>query len=147
MWKQAGGLSRWGSSLVVTMPSEVIEEWNLGKGDQVTLEIVDGAVRIEPKQPTKITTISETSLEEYTKVMEGIQARVTMDWKAGMLQIELSGADREAVNTVLNNLWRNLPVLLRMLGLGAVTEQTATAKETKRRRSKHGKRTDADSMV
>ena len=113
-------LMKMGGSLVVTLPNEVIQEWNLGKGDAVTLEVLDGAVRIEPKQAAKMATISEASLEEYSRVMKGIQARITMDPEVATLRIELMGADRKSVSTVLNNLWRNLPFLLSMLGLGSV---------------------------
>lgn len=133
-------LMRMGGSLVVTLPNEVIEEWNLAKGDQVTLDVLDGALRIEPKQPTKMATISESSLEEYSKVMMGIQARITMDPEAATLRIELLGKDRQSVSTVLNNLWRNLPSLLGMLGLGSVEAPEPPAGRGKRR--KHGKTDD-----
>ncbi len=133
-------LMKMGGSLVVTLPNEVIQEWNLTKGDEVTLEVLDGAVRIEPKQPTKMATISESSLEEYSKVMGGIQARITMDPEAATLRIELLGKDRQSVSTVLNNLWRNLPSLLGMLGLGSVEAPEPPAGRGKRR--KHGKTDD-----
>ncbi len=133
-------LMKMGGSLVVTLPNEVIEEWNLAKGDQVTLDVLDGALRIEPKQPTKMATISESSLEEYSKVMGGIQARITMDPEAATLRIELLGKDRQSVSTVLNNLWRNLPSLLGMLGLGSVEAPEPPAGRGKRR--KHGKTDD-----
>jgi len=133
-------LMKMGGSLVVTLPNEVIQEWNLGKGDEVTLEVLDGAVRIEPKQVTRMAPISEASLEEYSRVMKRIQARITMDPEATTLRIELLGEDRESVNTVLNNLWRNLPFLLSMLGLGSVGAPEPPASRRKRR--KHGKRDD-----
>jgi len=133
-------LMKMGGSLVVTLPNEVIQEWNLGKGDEVTLEVLDGAVRIEPKQVTRMAPISEASLEEYSRVMKRIQARITMDPEATTLRIELLGEDRESVNTVLNNLWRNLPFLLSMLGLGSVGAPEPPARRRKRR--KHGKRDD-----
>jgi hypothetical protein len=43
-----------------------------------------------------------------------------MDSESSALRIELLGKDKDAVNTVLNNLWRNLPFLLSMLGLGSI---------------------------
>jgi antitoxin component of MazEF toxin-antitoxin module len=127
-------LMKMGGSLVVTLPNEVIQEWNLSKGDEVTLEVLDGAVRIEPKQPAKIATISEASLEEYSKVMKGIQAKITMDPEAATLHVELLGADRKSVSTVLNNLWRNLPFLLSMLGLGSVEAPEPGARRRKVRK-------------
>jgi len=125
---------------VVTLPNEVIQEWNLGKGDEVTLEVLDGAVRIEPKQATRMATISQASLEEYSRVMKGIQAKITMDPEAATLRIELLSKDRKSVNTVLNNLWRNLPFLLGMLGLGSVEATEPPARRRKGR--KHGKTDD-----
>ncbi len=131
-------LMKMGGSLVVTLPNEVLQEWNLGKGDQVTLQVLDGAVRIEPKQPTKTATITEASLEEYSKVMKGIQARITMDPEVATLRIELLGKDRESVSTVLSNLWRNLPFLLSMLGLGSVAAPEPLVKKRSGRK-KHGR--------
>ena len=122
-------LMKMGGSLVVTLPNEVIAEWNLAKGDHVTLDVLDGALRIEPKQTAKTVTISQASLEEYSKVMQGIEAKVIMDPEAATLRIELLGADRQSVSTVLNNLWRNLPFLLSMLGLGSVEAPKAHARQ------------------
>ena len=133
-------LMKIGGSLVVTLPNEVIQEWNLGKGDEVTLEVLDGAVRIEPKQPARLAVISEASLEEYARVLKGVQARVTMDTEAATLRIELLGADRGSVSTVLNNLWRNLPFLLRLLGLGSVKAPEPGEGRSKER--KHGQTDD-----
>ena len=133
-------LMKIGGSLVVTLPNEVIQEWNLGKGDEVTLEVLDGAVRIHPKQATRMTTISQASLEEYSKVMRGIQAKITMDPDVATLRIELLGADRKSVSTVLNNLWHNLPFLLNMLGLGSVEAPEPLARRRKGR--KYGKTDD-----
>ncbi len=130
-------LMKMGGSLVLTLPKEVIQEWNLSKGDEVTLEVLDGAVRIGPKQPTKLATISEASLEEYSRVMKGIRAKVTMDPEAASLRIELTGQDRKSVSTVLNNLWRNIPFLLNMLGLGSVA--VPESKVRRRERRKHGR--------
>lgn len=127
-------LMKMGGSLVVTVPNQVVEEWNLRKGDEVTLEVLDGAVRIEPKQPARIATISEASVEEYTRVMRGIQAKITMDPGAATLRIELMGADRKSVSTVLNNLWHNLPFLLSMLGLGSVEAPEPPARPRKGRK-------------
>jgi antitoxin component of MazEF toxin-antitoxin module len=137
-------LMRMGGSLVITLPNEVIQEWNLGKGDEVTLEVLDGAVRIEPKQPTKMATISDASLERYSRVMKGIQAKITMDLEGSTLRIELSGEDRESVNTVLRNLWRNLPFLLSMLGLGSV--EAPEPPERRGKGKKHG-RTDTNEVA
>lgn len=120
-------LMKMGGSLVITLPNEVIEQWNLGKGDEVRVEILEGAMRIEPKQPSKVETIPAEAVERYSQLMKGIQARVTMDTEASTLHLELSGENKEAVSTVLHNLWRNLPFLLSMLGLGSVEEHLRTS--------------------
>lgn len=115
-------LMKVGGSLVVGVPNEVIEQWNLGKGDEVRVSVHEGAISIEPKQPTRTQTISEEAVKTYSKLMKGIQARVTMDTEASALHLEFSGENKEAVGIVVRNLWRNLPFLLSMLGLGSVEE-------------------------
>ena len=113
-----------GGSLVISVPSEVVEQWNLKKGDEVRLTFQEGTVKIEPKGPTVVETISEDMVEAYSKAMRGIQAKVTMDADALAIHIELSGENREVIDLFVRNLWRNLPVFLRMLGLGSVEEVT-----------------------
>lgn len=126
-----------GGSLVVSVPNEVIEYWNLKKGDEVRVSVDEGAIKIEPKQTIRIQTISEEAIAQYSKLMKGIQAKVTMDSEASALHIEFRGENDEAVHTLLRNLWRNLPFLLSMIGLGSVE---ASPKPRKGRRK--GKRHD-----
>ena len=112
-----------GHGLFVPVPSEVIEQWNLGKGDEVCLSVTDGAIRIEPKQqPTRMESISEEMVETYSKVMKGIQAKITLDTEKSALHLEFSGENKEAVKLLLHNLWSNLPALFSMLGVGSVEE-------------------------
>ncbi len=111
-----------GHGLFVPVPSEVIEQWNLGKGDEVCLSVTDGAIRIEPKQPTRMESISEEMVETYSKVMKGIQAKITLDTEKNALHLEFSGENKEAVKLLLHNLWSNLPVLFSMLGVGSIEE-------------------------
>ncbi len=111
-----------GHGLFVPVPSEVIEQWNLGKGDEVCLSVTDGAIRIEPKQPTRMESISEEMVETYSKVMKGIQAKITLDTEKNALHLEFSGENKEAVKLLLHNLWSNLPALFSMLGVGSVEE-------------------------
>lgn len=111
-----------GHGLFVPVPNEVIEQWNLGKGDEVCLSVADGAIKIEPKQPTKMETVSEEMVETYSKVMKGIQAKMTLDPEGNALHLEFSGDNKEAVKLLLHNLWRNLPALFSMLGVGSVEE-------------------------
>jgi antitoxin component of MazEF toxin-antitoxin module len=117
-------LIRMGGSLVVSVPNEVIEEWNLKKGDEVRVSVGEGGIRIEPKRTTKLHAISEESVATYSRLMKGIEARITMDSEASALHLEFSGENREAVRLLLYNLWRNLPFLLNMIGLGSVEELT-----------------------
>jgi antitoxin component of MazEF toxin-antitoxin module len=117
-------LMKLGGSLVVGVPNEVVEQWNLRKGDEVSITVDEGAIRIEPKQPTRVEDISEEMVAAYSKAVKGIQARVTLDEPASAIRLEFSGQNREAVKLLVYNLWRNLPVLLRLLGLGAVEETT-----------------------
>jgi antitoxin component of MazEF toxin-antitoxin module len=115
-------LIKMGGSLVVSVPTKAIEQWNLKKGDEVCVSVDEGAIKIEPKQTTRIQTISEEAVAQYSKLMKGIQAKVTMDSEASALHIEFRGENDEAVHTILHNLWRNLPFLLSMMGLGSVEE-------------------------
>ena len=111
-----------GHGLFVPVPSEVIEQWNLGKGDEVSLSVTDGAIRIEPRQPTRMENISEEMVETYSKVMKGIQAKITLDTEKDALHLEFSGENKEAVKLLLHNLWSNLPALFSMLGVGSIEE-------------------------
>jgi len=115
-------LMKSGGSLFVGVPNEIIEQWNLGKGDEVSLTVADGAIRIEPKQPTKMENISEEMVETYSKVMKGIQAKITLDTEKNALHLEFSGENKEAVKLLLHNLWSNLPALFGMLGVGSIEE-------------------------
>ena len=115
-------LMKSGGSLFVGVPNEIIEQWNLGKGDEVNLSVADGAIRIEPKQPTRMENISEEMVETYSKVMKGIQAKITLDSEGNALHLEFVGENQEAVKLLLHNLWRNLPALFSMLGVGSVEE-------------------------
>jgi len=115
-------LMKSGGSLFVGVPNEIIEQWNLGKGDEVSLTVADGAIRIEPKQPTKMENISEEMVETYSKVMKGIQAKITLDTEKNALHLEFSGENKEAVKLLLHNLWSNLPALFSMLGVGSIEE-------------------------
>jgi antitoxin component of MazEF toxin-antitoxin module len=122
-----------GGSLVVSVPNEVIEEWNLKKGDEVRVSVGEGGIRIEPKRPTKLHAVSEGSIEAYSKLMKGVEARVTMDSEASALHLEFSGENREAVRLLLYNLWRNLPFLLNMIGLGSVEGLTKPGERREKR--------------
>jgi len=113
-----------GNGLYVAVPNEVISQWNLNKGDEVKLSVLDGALKIQPTQPVKVETISEEAVETYARVMKGIQAKITLGVEESTIHLEFSGENKEAVNLLLNNLWRNLPALFRMLGIGLVEEQT-----------------------
>ena len=104
------------------IPSEVVEQWNLERGDEMRISVEEGVIKIVPKQPTKVESISEETIEAYSRAMKGIQARVTMDAENSALHLEFSGEDKQAIDLFLHNLWRNLPVLLRLLGLGSVEE-------------------------
>ena len=128
-------LMKSGGSLFVGVPNEIIEQWNLGKGDEVNLSVADGAIRIEPKQPTRMENISEEMVETYSKVMKGIQAKITLDSEGNALHLEFIGENQEAVKLLLHNLWRNLPALFSMLGVGSVeeTERNKLEKPTDRK--------------
>ena len=117
-------LMKSGGSLYVSVPNEIIEQWNLGKGDEVSLTVVDGAMKIEPKQPTRLETISEEMVETYSKVMKGIQAKIVLDSEGNALHLEFTGENQDAIKLLLHNLWRNLPALFSMLGVGSVEESS-----------------------
>lgn len=119
-------LMKLGGSLVVAVPNEVVEQWNLGKGDEVRISVQEGALRIEPKQSIKIETISEEMVEAYSKAMKGIQAKVTVDAENSVIHLEFSGDSKEVIDLFVRNLSRNLPVFLRLLGLGSVEELPKT---------------------
>ena len=111
-----------GGSLVVSVPNEVVEQWNLKKGDEVRFTFQEGSMKIEPKGSTKVETIPEEMVEAYSKAMRDIQAKVTMDADALAIHLKFSGESEETTDLFVRNLWRNLPVLLRLLGLGSVEE-------------------------
>ena len=121
-------LLRSGNSLFVGVPSEVIEQWNLHKGDEVRLTVNGGTIQIRPNEPTQVENISEEMIETYATTMKGIQASVTKDTEAPAIHIEFSGENKKVLDMFVYNLWRNLPVMLRLLGLGSVEEMTGGEK-------------------
>lgn len=121
-------LLRSGNSLFVGVPSEVIEQWNLHKGDEVRLTVNGGTIQIQPNEPTQVENISEEMIETYATTMKNIQARVTKDTEAPAIHIEFSGENKKVLDLFVYNLWRNLPVMLRLLGLGSVEEMTGGEK-------------------
>jgi antitoxin component of MazEF toxin-antitoxin module len=82
----------------------VVEQWNLGKGDEVRISAQEGAIRIEPKQSTKVEAISEEMIEAYSKVMKGIQAKVTMDAENSVIHLEFFGESKEVIDLFVRNL-------------------------------------------
>ena len=122
-------LLRSGNSLFVGVPSEVIEQWNLHKGDEVRLTVNGGTIQIQPNEPTQVENISEEMIETYATTMKGIQARVTKDTEAPAIHIEFSGENKKVLDMFVYNLWKNLPVMLRLLGLGSVEETSSSVKE------------------
>jgi antitoxin component of MazEF toxin-antitoxin module len=121
-------LLRSGNSLFVSVPSEVIEQWNLHKGDEVHLTVNGGTIQIQPNGPTQVENISEEMIETYATTMKDIQARVTRDAETPAIHIEFSGENKKVLDLFVYNLWRNLPVMLRLLGLGSVEEMTGGEK-------------------
>ncbi|MFP4641350.1 MAG: AbrB/MazE/SpoVT family DNA-binding domain-containing protein [Dehalococcoidia bacterium] len=113
-----------GHGLYVAIPSEVIEQWGLDKGDEVTVNVAEGTMKIQPNQPTKFENFTEESIAAYSKAMQGVEARVTVDPNACAIHLEFSGQDRKIVDMFVRNLWQNLPPFLRMLGLGSVEEHS-----------------------
>jgi antitoxin component of MazEF toxin-antitoxin module len=122
-------LLRSGNSLFVGVPAEVIEQWNLHKGDEVRLTVNGGTIQIQPNEPTQVENISEEMIETYATTMKGIQARVTKDTEAPTIHIEFSGENKKVLDLFVYNLWKNLPVMLRLLGLGSVEETSSGVKE------------------
>ena len=122
-------LLRSGNSLFVGVPSEVIEQWNLHKGDEVRLTVNGGTIQIQPNEPTQVENISEEMIETYATTMKNIQARVTKDTEAPAIHIEFSGENKKVLDLFVYNLWKNLPVMLRLLGLGSVEETSIGVKE------------------
>jgi antitoxin component of MazEF toxin-antitoxin module len=115
-------LMKMGGSLVVTVPNEVIAQWNLKKGDEVRFTFQDGTMKIEPKETKIIETIPEETVEAYSKAVKGIQAKVTMVTEPLSIHIEFIGQNKEATELFARNLWQNLSGLLRMLGLSSVEQ-------------------------
>lgn len=138
-------LMKVGGSLVVSVPNEVVERWNLKKGDEVHFTIEEGAMTIEPKGSIKVETISEEAIGAYSKSMKGIQARVTLDTENSAIHLEFSGGNEEVASLFVRNLWRNLPIFLRLLGLGVVSELPNGERKASSGKKKHG-RTDADKV-
>ena len=122
-------LLRSGNSLFVGVPSEVIEQWNLHKGDEVRLTVNGGTIQIRPNETTQVEKISEEMIETYSTTMKDIQARVTRDAEAPAIHIEFSGENKKVLDMFVYNLWKNLPVMLRLLGLGSVEETSSGVKE------------------
>ena len=118
-----------GGSLVVSVPNEVVEQWNLKKGDEVRFTIHEESLRIEPKGSTRVETIPKETVEAYSKAIQGVQARVTMDADGLTIHLEFSGDNKEITDLFVHNLWRNLPAFLRMLGLGSVQEVSKGKKQ------------------
>lgn len=115
-------LLKLGGSLVVAVPNELIEQWNLSKGDEVRFNVLEGAVKIEPKQLTKVANISEETIAAYSQAMKGVQAKITLGTDKSTLHLKFKGDNQEIVEQFAHNLWRNLPVFLTMLGVGSVSE-------------------------
>jgi antitoxin component of MazEF toxin-antitoxin module len=111
-----------GDSLYVCIPNEVAEMWNLKKGDEVHIEMAEGALKIEPKRPSVVQSISQEQLEALGRAMRSVEARVTMEPDRSALVLEFHGEDQESVRALLRNLWRNLPALLSMLGVRTTEE-------------------------
>ena len=122
-------LMKSGNSLFVGVPNEVIEQWNLRKGDEVRLTINGGTIQIQPNEPTQVENFSEEMIETYATTMKGIQARVTRDAEAPAIHIEFSGENKKVLDLFIYNLWKNLPVMLRLLGLGSVEETSGISRK------------------
>ena len=118
-----------GNSLFVGVPNEVIEQWNLHKGDEVRLTVNGGTIQIQPNETTQVEKISEEMIETYSTTMKGIQARVTRDAEVPAIHIDFSGENKKVLDLFVYNLWKNLPVMLRLLGLGSVEETSSSVKE------------------
>ena len=114
-------LVRLGRSLVMTVPDEVVKRWHLGKGDQVRITVLEGEVRIEPKQPTKVKAISQEAIEAYLKAAAGIQAKVSKT-ADNEISLEFTGDNKEAVKFFVQKLWENLPLMFKLMGMGSTAE-------------------------
>lgn len=114
-------LVRLGRSLVMTVPDEVVKRWHLGKGDQVRITVLEGEVRIEPKQPTKVKAISQEAIESYLKAAAGIQAKVSKT-ADNEIRLEFTGDNKEAVKFFVQKLWENLPLMFKLMGMGSTAE-------------------------
>jgi antitoxin component of MazEF toxin-antitoxin module len=126
-------LMKSGNSLFVGVPYEVIKQWNLHKGDEVRLTVNGGTIQIQPNEPTQVENISEEMIETYATTMKGIQATVTRDAETPAIHIEFSGENKRVLDLFVYNLWRNLPVMLRLLGLGSVEEIPGVEKDEPKR--------------
>lgn len=120
-------LMKSGGSLYVAIPSEVIQEWELKKGDAVSINVHDGMIQIEPKQPNKVANISPEAVEEYNRAMQGIQVKIIPDQKRNSLRLKFSGPDQEAITLLLNQIYQKLPMLFTLLGLGKVESEDKKA--------------------
>jgi hypothetical protein len=54
---------------------------------------------------------------------------VTKDTEAPAIHIDFSGENKKVLDLFVYNLWKNLPVMLRLLGLGSVEETSSGVKE------------------
>ena len=114
-------LMKVGGSLVMAMPDEIVKQWNLEKGDQVRVTVLEDGVKVEPKQLFKVEAVSPESIESYSKAMAGIQAEVIMS-ADDEISLKFSGANKDTVRIFVRKLWQNLPLMLRLMGLGSVDE-------------------------
>lgn len=124
-------LMKMGGSLVMAVPDEIVKQWNLEKGDQVRVTVLEDGVKVEPKQLFKVETVSPESIESYSKAMAGIQAEVIMSGD-NEISLKFSGANKDTVRVFVRKLWQNLPLMLRLMGLGSVDE-LPHGKERKRK--------------
>ena len=114
-------LMKMGGSLVMAVPDEMVKQWNLEKGDQVRVTVLEDGVKVEPKQLFKVEAVSPESIESYSKAMAGIQAEVIMSAE-DEISLKFSGANKDTVRVFARKLWQNLPLMLRLMGLGSVDE-------------------------
>ncbi|MDD4986003.1 MAG: AbrB/MazE/SpoVT family DNA-binding domain-containing protein [Dehalococcoidales bacterium] len=114
-------LMKMGGSLVMAVPDEMVKQWNLEKGDQVRVTVLEDGVKVEPKQLFKVEAVSPESIESYSKAMAGIQAEVIMS-ADDEISLKFSGSNKDTVRVFARKLWHNLPLMLRLMGLGSVDE-------------------------
>jgi antitoxin component of MazEF toxin-antitoxin module len=114
-------LVRLGRSLVMAVPDEVVKRWGLNKGDQMRVTVLEGEVRIEPKQPTKVRAISQKAIESYLKAAAGIEAKVSKT-ADNEIRLEFAGDNQAAVKFFVQKLWENLPLMFKLMGMGSVSE-------------------------